>query len=268
MSIEVLRLWPGDAPGALGSAGDDVPMLKPFLASKPTGAAVVVCPGGGYTHLAAHEGDPFAEWLAGKGIHAFVLKYRLSPKYKHPVMHGDVSRAMRTVRAGADKWNIDPRRIGVMGFSAGGHLASSVSVHFDAGNPAAADPVERASNRPDLSILVYPVISMIATHRHVGSQVNLLGNDASEEIRQKMSSDLQVTAQTPPAFIYHRTGDGAVPVENPLLYALALRRAGVRFELHVYDKNGHGQGFARDEPVDRDWTDRLAQWLIGQAFIT
>jgi acetyl esterase/lipase len=268
MQTTAFPLWSGAAPGALGAEPADIPTLTPYLSSNnPTGACVIVFPGGGYGVLAPHEGAPFAEWLASIGVHSFVLQYRLGPKYKHPVMHMDASRAIRTVRARANEWGIDPTRIGIMGFSAGGHLASSASVHFDAGNADATDPIERVSSRPDLSILVYPVISMMDGITHKGSQLHLLGPDASDELKKKMSSELQITPNTPPAFLYHRTHDPAVPVDNPMLYAMAMRRAGVSFELHVYDKAGHGQGFAKNDPVDGDWTERLRQWLKGRSFL-
>lgn len=264
MSTEPLYSTP--APGALGTAVEDIPTLTLYKPAAPTGAAMVLCPGGGYRHLAAHEDRPFAEWLAGLGIATFSLHYRLGPKYQHPAMLHDVSRAIRTVRARAAEWKIDPKRIGVMGFSAGGHLASSVSVHHDPGQPASTDPVDRVSSRPDLSVLVYPVISMLDGVTHPGSQQTLLGPSATQELKHLMSSEMHVTPETPPAFIYHRTGDGAVPVLNPLHYAAALARAGVRFELHVYDHTGHGQGFAKNDPIDSDWTDRLQHWLKRQGF--
>jgi len=259
-------LWNQQTPGALGDSPADIPSLTFYPAEKPNGSAVIVCPGGGYGGLAAHEGEPFAQFLNTLGITSWVLKYRLGPKYKHPVMLGDVSRAIRTVRANAAEWKLDPKRIGIMGFSAGGHLASSVSVHYDDGDPQAADPIDRVSSRPDVSVLCYPVITMMDDFTHKGSQTNLLGHDAPLELKKKMSSELQVTKNTPPAFIYHRWGDGGVPVENPLQYAAALRKNGVRFELHVYDHNGHGQGFAKDDPIDGDWTQRLAHWLKNQGF--
>ena len=259
-------LWPTKTPHALGSTPADIPTLTTYVPEKPNGAAIVVCPGGGYGGHAPHEGEPFAVWLTTLGITAYVLHYRLGPRYNHPVMIGDAARAIRTVRAAAEANKIDPKRIGIMGFSAGGHLAASASVHYDAGHSSAADPIDRVSSRPDVSILVYPVITMMDDFTHKGSQGNLLGANPSPALKEKMSSERQVTSDTPPAFIYHRYGDGAVPVENPLQYAAALRRAGVRFELHIYDHNGHGQGFATNDPIDADWTQRLAQWLKGKGF--
>ncbi len=258
-------LWKDGAPGALGKEPDDIPTLTTYLPEKPNGSAVVVCPGGGYRMLAPHEGEPFAKWFNTLGITAYLLHYRLGPKYNHPVMLQDVSRAIRTIRANAAAWKIDPKRIGVMGFSAGGHLSSSVSVHYDAGDENSADPIERVSSRPDVSILVYPWITCIGEFAHQGSISNLLGPHDSPAMRNKMSTELHVTKDTPPAFIYHRYGDKTVPLENPFAYAAALRKAGVRFELHLYDEDGHGQGFAL-ESVDKDWTERLANWLKNKGF--
>jgi len=202
------------------------------------------------------------------GITAFVLKYRLAPRYQNPVMLNDAARAVRTVRANAAVWNIDPKRIGIMGFSAGGHLAASLSVHYDGGSATAKDPIDRVSSRPDVSILCYPVVTMMDDFTHKGSQQGLLGAKANDELKHKMSAERQVTKNTPPAFVYHRYGDGAVPVENALQYAAALRHAGVRCEIHVYDHDGHGQGFAKNDPIDGDWTDRLGRWLKKQGFVS
>lgn len=258
-------LWKDAAPGALGTEPVDIPTLTTYLPEKPNGSAVVVCPGGGYRMLAAHEGEPFALWLNTLGITAYVLHYRLGPKYYHPVMLQDVSRAIRTVRAGAAESKIDPKRIGVMGFSAGGHLSSSISVHHDGGNESSPDPIERVSSRPDLAVLVYPWITLLGEFAHEGSIKNLLGENDSPALRDKLSSEQHVTKDTPPAFIYHRYGDKTVPLENPFAYAAALRKAGVRFELHLYDEDGHGQGFAL-QSIDKDWTERLANWLKKQGF--
>ncbi|HSB27418.1 MAG TPA: alpha/beta hydrolase fold domain-containing protein, partial [Pyrinomonadaceae bacterium] len=175
LSTQVIKLWPNGAPGALGSDVDDIPTLTPFLPTgKATGAAVVVCPGGGYTHLADHEGRPVAEWLNSIGITAFVLKYRIGPKYHHPAPLQDAARAIRTVRARASEWHLDPQRVGILGFSAGGHVASTIGTHFDSGNPTADDPIERVSSRPDLLVLIYPVITM-GDFTHAGSKKQLIG---------------------------------------------------------------------------------------------
>ena len=204
----------------------DIPTLTPYWPdpAKATGAAIVICPGGGYGGLAPHEGDHYARFLNEYGIAGFVLKYRLgSAGYRHPAMLQDAARAVRTVRARAGEWKLDPKRIGIMGSSAGGHLASTLLTHFDAGKPDAADPIERQSSRPDLGILCYAVISM-GEFGHQGSQNNLLGNDPSPELIRELSNELQVTKDTPPCFIWHTYEDNGVPVENSLQFAEALQQ--------------------------------------------
>ena len=264
-------LWPGDAPGALGKTDRDIPTLTPFWADpdKATGASVVICPGGGYGGLAGHEGKDYALYLNHHGITGFVLKYRLgSAGYRHPVMMNDVNRAIRYVRAKAADWKLDPKRIGVMGSSAGGHLASTAVTHYDAGKPDAEDPIERASSRPDLGILCYAVISM-GPNTHGGSKNNLLGKEPSEDLVKLLSNELQVTKETPPCFLWHTWEDKGVKVENSLEFAAALQRAGVPFDLHVYQKGGHGIGLGtRDlDPAKwHPWSRDLAFWLKVQGF--
>jgi acetyl esterase/lipase len=212
-------LWAGaGAPGAVGNEPVDIPTLTPYLPPKEkmSGAAIIVCPGGGYTHLADHEGRPVAEWLNSLGITAFVLKYRLGPRYHHPAPMQDAARAIRTVRARAAEWRLDPQRIGILGFSAGGHLASTAGTHFDSGKPDAQDAIERVSSRPNLMILIYPVITM-RDKTHAGSKKNLLGAEPTPELVTLLSNDEQVTKETPPAFLVHTMTDSAVPVENSLL---------------------------------------------------
>ena len=274
---DAFPLWAKDIPGALGTDPvKDIPTLTPFLPApdKATGAAIVVCPGGGYGGLAGHEGRDYALWLNAHGIAGFVLKYRLgSAGYRHPVMMNDVNRAVRYVRANAEAWKLDPKRIGVMGSSAGGHLASTAVTHFDAGKPDSADPIERASSRPDLGILCYPVITMGA-NTHGGSKNNLLGKEPSEELVKLMSNELQVTKQTPPCFVWHTWEDKAVKVENALEFAAALQRNGVAFDLHVYQKGPHGIGLGlrawepEKTPLSalHPWTHDLAVWLKVQGF--
>ncbi len=266
-----IHLWPDGAPGALGNDDEDKPALTPYPpdASKASGAAVVICPGGGYGMLANHEGEHYARFLADNGIAGFVLKYRLgSNGYRHPAMLQDAARAVRTVRARAAEWGLDPKRIGIMGSSAGGHLASTLVTHFDAGTPASADPIERVSSRPDVGILCYAVITM-GSFTHQGSKNNLLGKDPSPESVRLLSNELQVTAETPPCFIWHTWEDTAVPVENSLQFAEALRRAGVPFDLHIYQKGEHGIGLGSGEwdPAKRHpWTSDLLFWLKAQGF--
>ena len=262
-----LPLWPGGAvPGALGTADKDVPTLTAFLPEpdKATGAAFVVCPGGGYAGLAAdHEGVAYARWLNERGIAAFVLKYRLGPAgYRHPAMLQDVARALRLTRSKATEWKLDPHRIGVMGSSAGGHLAATILTHFDAGDAASPDPVERVSSRPDLGVLCYPVITMTAA-THGGSRQNLLGDNPSPDLVDELSAEKQVKPDTAPCFIFHTTEDTVVKVENALLFASALRARGVPFELHVYEKLNHGIGLGKgDAPGGHHrWTADLQAWL-------
>jgi acetyl esterase/lipase len=261
-------LWPGGAPGALGTEPFDVPTLTPYLLSKEkrSGATIIVCPGGGYTHLADHEGGPVAEWLNSLGVTAFVLKYRLGPRYHHPAPMHDAARAIRTVRARAAEWGLDPQRIGILGFSAGGHLASTAGTHFDSGKPDAPDPIERVSSRPNLMILIYPVITM-RERTHAGSKANLLGAEPGPELIALLSNDEQVTKETPATFLVHTMTDTAVPVENSLLFITALRKAGVPFEFHLYERGPHGFGLGQKDPILATWPDRCADWLRLHGFV-
>lgn len=265
-------LWTGDAPGTLGKQDKDIPTLTPYFPepAKATGAAIVICPGGGYGGLANHEGEHYARWLNESGIAGFVLKYRLgSAGYRHPVMLQDAARAVRTVRARAGEWKLDPKRVGIMGSSAGGHLSSTLLTHFDTGKPDAADPIDRESSRPDLGILCYPVVTLVGPFAHAGSRKNLLGTNPPPELVRELSNDLQVTKNTPPCFLWHTYEDGGVPVENSLQFAEALRKAGVPFDLHVYQKGPHGLGLGtRDWNPDKrlPWTGDCVFWLKGQGF--
>jgi acetyl esterase/lipase len=264
-------LWPEGAPGALGKEDKDIPTLTPYLPdpAKATGAAIVICPGGGYGGLAPHEGVQYARFLNEYGIAGFVLKYRLgSSGYRHPAMLQDAGRAVRLVRAQAGEWKVDPKRIGIMGSSAGGHLASTLLTHFDAGKADATDPIERQSSRPDLGILCYAVISL-GEFGHRGSMHNLLGPDPSPELVRLLSNELQVTKETPPCFIWHTYEDSAVPVENSLQFAEALRKAGVPYDLHIYQKGQHGIGLGASDwnPEKRHpWTRDCIFWLQAQGF--
>ncbi len=263
-----LVLWENGAPNAVGNQPPDIPTITPFPApkDKATGAGVLVFPGGGYSRLSdVKEGSAVAEWLNSLGISAFVLKYRLGPRYNQPNQLLDAARALRTVRARAKEWNLDEKRLGILGFSAGGHLASTLATHFDAGKPEAADLIERVSSRPDIQILLYPVITM-GELTHAGSKKNLLGENPSAELIKLYSNELQVTVETPPAFLVHTTTDTAVPVENSLLYVAALRRAKVPFELHVYERGPHGFGLAPNDQILVTWAARCADWLGLQGF--
>jgi acetyl esterase/lipase len=276
---QVIPLWPGGAPGAKGSDPErDIPSLTDWLA-KPetaTGAAVIVCPGGGYGMLASdHEGKQVAEWLNSLGVSAFVLKYRLGPRYHHPAMLQDAARAIRTVRTFGQKWGIDPHRIAILGFSAGGHLASTAGTHFDAGKPDAEDPVERVSSRPDRLILIYPVIALATRYGHTGSKRNLLGDEPSDELVRSLSNETQVTASTPPAFLAHTNEDTDVPAENSMLFVMALRAANVPVEFHLFEKGQHGLGLGHGarqfgigpNPAFQEWPRLCAIWLKGQGFL-
>jgi acetyl esterase/lipase len=268
-STQPIRLWEHDAPGALGAEAVDVPTLTPFLvdASKASGAGFIVCPGGGYQHLAPHEGAPVAQWLNTLGINAFVLKYRLGPKYRHPVEMEDVQRAIRLVRARAGEWGIDPKRIGILGFSAGGHLASTAATHFDSGDGSAPDPIDQVSCRPDLAILIYPVISMSNAYVHSGSRKMLLGDSPDVELEKFLSNDLQVTAKTPPCFLVHGADDHTVPVENSLLFAMACHKNKVPFELHIFEHGSHGFGMGGTDRELSSWPGMAGNWLEHRGFL-
>ena len=266
-----LPLWPQGAPGALGAGSNDIPTLTPYLPdpAQASGAAMVICPGGAYRNLAPHEGNDYALWLNQHGVTCFVLKYRLgSSGYRHPAMLQDAARAVRLVRANAAEWQLDPKRVGIMGSSAGGHLASTLLTHFDSGQADSADPVERQSSRPDLGILSYPVISM-GQYTHKGSKVNLLGPKPPAKLVRLLSNELQVTSNTPPCFLWTTDEDKTVPMENSLLFASALRKNGVPFALHVYQKGGHGMGLADKPPFPHPhpWAGDCLFWLQEQNFL-
>ena len=260
-------LWPGGAPGAKGDQPADKPTLIIHLpeAGKANGAAVVVCPGGGYGHLAmGHEGQEIADWFNSFGVAALICDYRHRNKgYGHPAPLQDAQRAVRTARARAAEWKIDPGRIGIMGFSAGGHLASTAGTHFDAGDPQAADSVQRVSSRPDFMILCYPVIAFDEPYSHRGSQRNLLGEEAGPELVRSLSNEKQVTAQTPPTFLLHTDEDKGVPAENSVMFYLALRRAGVPAEMHIYRVGRHGLGLAKETPGTCNWPKQCQDWMRG-----
>jgi acetyl esterase/lipase len=262
-----ILLWPGGAPGALGTDDVDRPSLTPFIATGPekVTTAVIVCPGGSYSHLSFQkEGTDVAKWLNQLGISAFVLKYRLGPKYHHPIEIGDAQRAIRYVRLHAKEYGYDANRIGIWGFSAGGHLASTAGTHFDAGKSDAADPIERQSSRPDFMILAYPVITFTEPYAHHGSRDALLGTNPDPALIDLLSNEKQVTKQTPPAFLFHTSEDKTVPVENSVMFYSALQKAGVPAEMHIFQKGNHGVGLAPTDPVLFIWPDILGAWLKVQ----
>ncbi len=273
--FEEVMLWSGNAPHAGGQEAGDQPRLRLYrvAADQPT-AAVVIFPGGGYGHLAvAHEGEEIAAFFNRLGVTAAICIYRhrgsgnAGAGYGHPIPLLDAQRAIRTLRATAEHWNIDPQRIGIIGFSAGGHLASTMSTHFDAGQPDSQDPVDRVSSRPDFAILAYPVISFDKPHTHRGSQRNLLGDHPDAELLQSLSNENAVTAQTPPTFLFHTAEDKAVSAENSLQYFSALLRAGVPAELHVFESGRHGIGLAAEHGGASAWPQLCAQWLKGHGVI-
>ena len=262
-----ILLWPDGAPGAKGNAEVDKPSLTlyPVSGSEKVQTGVVVCPGGGYVHLAMdHEGRQIAEWLNKLGISAFVLKYRLGPTYHYPVQLWDAQRALRYVRSHAQEYGIRDDRIGIWGFSAGGHLASTAGTHFDNGDHNTGDPTDAVSARPDFMILAYPVITMMDPYVHHGSLHALLGEKPDPLLVRSLSNETQVTSRTPPTFLFATANDDGVPVENSIEFDAALNRAGVPAEIHVYAKGPHGVGLAQNDPVLRTWPDRLADWLKVQ----
>jgi acetyl esterase/lipase len=276
-----IPLWPDGAPDAFGTNATDIPTLTPYLpdptnstglprhSNATAGAAMVICPGGGYGMLAPHEGNDYALWLNQHGVTCFVLKYRLgSSGYHHPAMLNDAARAMRWVRTHADDYKIDPHRVGIMGSSAGGHLASTLLTHFDSGDTNASDVIERQSSRPDIGILCYAVISM-GEFTHHGSKDNLLGKNPSPELVKLLSNELQVTTNTPPCFIWTTFEDNVVPLENTMLFAEALRKNQVPFDLHIYQKGGHGMGLADKPPFTHPhpWANDCLFWLKAQNFV-
>ncbi|MEI6073629.1 MAG: alpha/beta hydrolase [Verrucomicrobiae bacterium] len=254
-----IPLWPGRAPHAKGDAAGDIPTLdiyEPFGTKFPD-AAMLILPGGGYSMLSSQEGEGFAGVFQLHGFKAFVLNYRLgSDGYRHPVMLVDAARALRIVRSRAATDGFDPNKIAIIGSSAGGHLAATLLTKWDDGNPDDPDPVERISSRPDLGILCYPVITM-SSFSHGGSRENLLGTGSSEAMQAELSAENHVTSTTPPCFVWHTWEDPCVPVDNPLLFVAALRKAGVPFECHIYQNGGHGLGM-KDGIT---WQEDCIRWL-------
>lgn len=261
---QTIPLWENGAPGALGTADTDKPTLTIYLALHPsdTHTAVIVFPGGSYGMLASnHEGRQVANWFNALGVTAFVLRYRLGPRYHHPIELGDAQRAIRMVRSRAAEFEISPDRIGILGFSAGGHLASTAGTHFDSGNASAVDPIDRVSSRPDFMILAYPVISFVAPYSHRGSANNLLGENADPKLLAELSNELHVTPQTPPTFLFSTDADTLVPSENSVAFYLSLRKAGVPAEMHIFEKGPHGVGLDLGDPALGEWPALLANWM-------
>jgi acetyl esterase/lipase len=269
---QTFPLWAGKAPLAVGDSAADKPELTAYKPEKPNGTAVVVCPGGGYGFLANdHEGKQVAEFFVKHGVTAFVLKYRIvtkdrpGPLLEAPLL--DVQRALRLVRSKAEDYKLDPKRVGVMGFSAGGHLASTAATHFDHGLLKDGDAIDKASCRPDFAILAYPVVTMEDGVTHGGSKKNLLGDKPDAKLVELYSNEKQVTADTPPVFIFHTSADTAVVPENAVRFYLACKKAKVSVEMHVYEKGRHGVGLGTDpkwtggEKSVATWPDRLTDWM-------
>ncbi|MEK6477286.1 alpha/beta hydrolase [Catalinimonas sp. 4WD22] len=270
-TVDTLQLWPEGAPGAMGQEEKDHPMLIRYPAPEhmASGAAVVVCPGGGYNMLAMdHEGHQIGRWLNSFGVSAYILTYRLGRNgYKHPIPMNDGKRAIRTVRANAEAWGVDEERIGVLGFSAGGHMASTLGTHFDAGQEGAADPIDQMSSRPDFMVLLYPVISFTEDYQHSGSRISLLGEDADPATVRSLSNELQVTDDTPPAFLVHTTEDQAVPPENSIYFYLELKKRGIPVEMHIFEKGRHGLGMGAPGTAFSSWPELCEEWMLERGYL-
>jgi acetyl esterase/lipase len=266
-------LWPDGAPGAKGTADGDKPSLTIYLPEKDkaTGAAIVICPGGGYGHLAMdHEGHQIAQWLNSFGVAGFILQYRhrnSGAGYGHPYPLTDAQRAISTVRFRADEFGVDPTRIGILGFSAGGHLASTAATHFHTGRTDTDDKIDGTSCRPDFAVLMYPVISFTEWFTHKGSMLNLLGNDPDGELVKQFSNELQVTENTPPTFLVHTWEDTVVPAENSVYFYLALRKAKVPAELHLFEHGGHGFGLGANVPGTSNWPRLCQEWMGNRGLL-
>lgn len=261
---KVELLWPGGAPGALGDSAADRPNLTVYLPESRDAVktGVIVCPGGGYHSLAKdYEGEQPAKWLNSLGIEAFVLQYRLAPRYHYPAEIEDGQRAVRYVRFHAQDYGISPERIGVWGFSAGGHLASTLGTHFDNGSSVAKDAIDRVSDRPNFLILSYAVISFTTPYTEKGSMHMLLGAHPDPSLARSLSNELQVTAQTPPSFLFSTDEDQTVPAENSVLFFLSLRKNHVPAELHIFRRGRHGAGLGQKDASLSLWPTLLSNWL-------
>jgi acetyl esterase/lipase len=259
----VMSLWQNNVPLAKGTKPEDNPEIQVFLPEKKSDAAIpafLIYPGGAYGWLSMdNEGVHIAKWLNDIGLAGIIVKYRIAPPYHYPVELLDAQRAIRTVRANSAKWGIDPQHVGVIGFSAGGHLASLVSTFFDDGNPDAADTVDRFGCRPDAAILVYPVISMTDPLAHTGSRDNLIGPNADPKLYDQLSTDKEIKSNTPPTFIVAANDDTTVHPGNSVAYYLALKKANISAELHIFDFGGHGFGIGSG--ANAPWPDLAKAWL-------
>ena len=255
-------LWPADEHGSDASPVDRPTLTLYHPVGETLGGCVMVCPGGGYGTLADHEGEPVAQWLNRQGFHAAVLRYRHGPDNRHPRPTLDAQRGLRLLRANAEAWGFRPDAVAVLGFSAGGHLASTLAVHYDDFHCAADDLAGHISARPDAAVLCYPVIDMAGPFTHRGSRSNFLGSDLPPDLLDLMSTERHVTAQTPPCFLWHTADDEPVPVENSLQFVAACRKQKVPVELHVYESGRHGLGLADEQPDIATWKDHAAAFLM------
>lgn len=266
MKTESIKLWENGTPYYNPEYGQPETTITPYPAESngEKRGCVIVFPGGGYGKRSGHEGEPVALMLNEIGIHAFVLNYRIAP-YKHPAELEDALRAIRWVRYHADEYGIDPEKIGVLGFSAGGHLAVSASTHFDYGRPA-GDAIDATSSKPNAAIYCYPVCTLEAPYTHRGSRVNLLGENASPELVKEMSGPNSVREDMPPVFIWHNFDDTVVPVQNALMMATALREKNIPVEMHIFPNGNHGLGLAPNHPHVAQWGPLLQTWLKYYSF--
>lgn len=263
-------IYPGKAPGAVGNTAADKPTLTVVLPprGKATGAAVVICPGGGYRAvMMSYEGVDVARWFADRGVAGFVLRYRLAPRYKHPAPLQDVQRAIRLVKSRAKKYGIDPEKVGVMGFSAGGHLASCAATIHARADPDSKDPVERFSSRPSFAVLAYPVITLEGRSAHGGSVISLLGPKPDAKLLESLSTHKRVSKDTPPTFLFHTKEDKVVPVANSELFFAACQKAGVTTEMFVPDKGRHGVGLGGKDPFLSKWPNGMFAWLVREKLV-
>ena len=280
-SQSIMKLWPNGTPGEVVSPKPEEifegkrvryvsePTLTVYLPTKETntGIAVVICPGGGYAMEAMdHEGYEVGEFLQAHGIAGIVLKYRL-PYGHSEIPLQDAQQAMRMVRLHAEEWSVDPKKVGIAGFSAGGHLASTLSTHYDSGNKDSKNPVEKLGSRPDFSILLYPVVTFKEEWGHMGSRVNLIGNTNDWKIIQNFSNELQVNSQTPPAFIALADDDAGVKPRNSIEYYMALKREGVPAELHIFKEGGHGFGMHKTGKAHDQWPLMVVEWMKAMKYI-
>jgi acetyl esterase/lipase len=258
-----MLLWSNGAPYATGNEERDCPTITPFLlAGDQPSPCLIICPGGGYRAI-SDNGEETASWLNEIGISAVVLRYRVAP-YHHPCPLLDAQRAMRLVRFHAEEWKIDPERIGIIGFSSGGHLAATVGTHYDSGNPEDEDPIERQSCKPSLMILCYARITML--HYEHEYNKNLLGNEPSYELRELLSNEKHVTSETPPAFLWITADDQNIKTGHNLLFAAALSDHNVPFEMHIFESGKHGLGLAKDHVSAKHWTHLCQLWMARHGF--